>query len=781
MKHKKANVIGQGFTRRQLGSWLGGVSALALTGCGGGSESHSNSDSEAGNSGDQTATTAPVITQFPGNLVGTVGSPLTLSAQVTGEQLRFQWVRNGLDLHGAASPQYRFIPSLADDGAIFGIRAWNSVGQTSHGGTELRLKSGGTGTLMGLTGAMGGPGRMDGLGTDSRIAPLSFLPQIDGSLLIKEFSLYGEKPVWVRLTSTGQREPLGLDNLAPFEGRPHLPVAVVQTETSEMAYRWNGASLGELLLSRSTPNGPDIPTSVDGHRDTDAFVGSVTSPVLMDDGTLYFIDYQVKALRCLTPTQQVVTLSKLPSKSMFDKMVVLADGRFLVQGQDFINFSLKTTLWRLEWVVTGTPRWVWTPLPTTGLHMALATDRSGGRIYGAQGNALIELTADGTVTVLAGSVTASHARHDGPASEARFGLWDNSDFATEIRVGQDGLLWIMEGANATLRQFTPHSGQVQTVLGRGAQSGTADGDSRSTRFESRDIQAWATNTSGNLFLIDSTRDVLRQVGPTGNTDTILSHFPADGGLAVGPDGSYYAVQGYAILRISPTGQQSVLAGQREQSGYVDAQGSSALFLRPKNLCWDAEGCLLVADGWVATDPDQHFTILRGGTVRRVTLDGQVSTFADPPWSGHILSNSFPNSQLLAPSSMACNDLGQIAIADVCFTRRQIRVYDNHGRLFKFLTLPSPVEPYSDLEWRGSALTYLAWADNTSLLWGENNLIQRIELNGQIQTVAGTPGQWGVRRGALPGCLNLVAGLLRNPATANGYFVLCENSVLQMTL
>ncbi|WP_157463124.1 hypothetical protein [Curvibacter gracilis] len=780
MKQEKAKVIGQGLTRRKLGTWLGGASAFALAGCGGGSESRSNADSGENNSGDQTATTAPVIMRFPSNVVGTVGSPLTLSAQVTGKQLRFQWVRNGLDVRGATTPEYSFIPALADDGAIFGIRAWNSVGQTSNSGTELRLQSGGTGTLLGLTGAMGGRGRMDGIGTDSRIAPISFLPQVDGSLLVKEFSPYDKKPTWSRLSSTGQREPLGLNNLAPFEGRPHLPVAMIQTETSEMAFRWNGSSLGELLLSRRIPNVPDIPASVDGHRDTEAFVGSVTSPVLMDDGTLYFIDYQVRAVRCLTPTKQVVTLSKLPSNSMFDKMVVLADGRFLVLGQDLINFGWKRTLWRLELAVTDTPRWVWTPLPTTGLHMALATDRSGNRIYSAQGNALIELTADGTVTVLAGSITASPATYDGPAGEARFELWNSIDFATEVRVGRDGLLWVMEGANATLRQFNTNSGQVQTVLGRSTKSGFANGDSLSAGFENRDIQAWATDTSGNLFLIDRKHNVLRQVAPTGKTETILSHFPADGGLAVGPDGSYYAIQGYAILRISPTGRQSVLAGQLQQSGYVDAQGSSALFLRPRDLCWDADGCLLIADGWVDTDPDQYTAIIRGGTVRKVTQDGHVSTFADPPWSGHTMSNSFPSTQLLAPSSMACNGLSQIAIADVSFVRRQIRVYDNRGRLLKLLTLPSPNEPYSDLESRWSALTYLAWADNTSLLWGENNLIQRIDLNGQTQIVAGTPGQWGVRRGALPGCLNLVAGLLRNPAKPNGYFVLSENLVLQMT-
>ena len=714
--------------------------------------------------------------------MGAVGTPLTLSAQATGGQLSYQWLRNGLDIGSATSAQYSFTPSLADDGATYAIRVWNSAGQTLSTNVELTLQSTGAGTLLGLAGRMGGTGRLDGPGTDNRLALKTFQPQADGSLWIQELTRDSTSSSgWSRWSSTGQRNAVTIGGLVGFRGLTQLPLAQIELQV----YRWNGNALGAYLLGPSSSNIFDIHRLIDGDRDTQADVGAVSSPILRDDGTLYFVDAPNLAVRSLTPQNKVVTLSRLPSSLtslMSFQLAVLADGRYLLLAQD--NNSKTSTLWRLEWVTTGTPRWVWTQLPPTNLHTALLSDRTGSKIYSAQGNALVQVTAEGSVTVLAGSVAASADRQDGPAASARLALWGDSVTTTpELRLDLDGNVWMMEDST-TLRQLDISRRVVRTVLGRNDQSGLVDGLGSEARFRNKDILSWAADTSGNLYLIDSPSQSLRRVSPTGQTSTLLSNFPTGGGLAVGPDGSYYAVRGHAIIKVSPTGQQSVLAGRIDQPGYADGPGSSALFYDPESLAWDAQGRLLVAEAWNTTYTNGQLVGTQGGSVRRVTLDGIVSTFADPPWSGQVVASDYQNARLMAPGWMVCNALGQIAIADIYFVRRQIRIYDNNGQLLRILTLPRFTDDiYFFLDsWISTrSLHRIAWADNTSLLWGEGNLIQRIDMAGQTQTVAGTPGQWGVRRGALPGCLNDVAGLLGNPAKPKSYFVLSENSVLQMTL
>ncbi len=62
--------------------------------------------------------------------VGSVyeGYPALITALVSGRELRYQWLRNGVELPGEQAPALSLLPSLADQGARYQLRASNPAG-----------------------------------------------------------------------------------------------------------------------------------------------------------------------------------------------------------------------------------------------------------------------------------------------------------------------------------------------------------------------------------------------------------------------------------------------------------------------------------------------------------------------------------------------------------------------------------------------------------------------------------------------------------------------------
>ena len=104
-------------------------------------------------------------------------------------------------------------------------------------------------------------------------------------------------------------------------------------------------------------------------------------------------------------------------------------------------------------------------------------------------------------------------------------------------------------------------------------------------------------------------DVDNLVSFGGGNDNALG-----GSLAVHSDGTVYVVDTYnhRILKILANGTVSVLAGGSK--GRADGTGAAAQFNEPEGVAVDAEGNVFVADTW-------------NGTIRKITPDGVVTTFA----------------------------------------------------------------------------------------------------------------------------------------------------------
>ncbi|MBE9586621.1 hypothetical protein IM792_19385 [Mucilaginibacter sp. JRF] len=102
--------------------------------------------------------------------------------------------------------------------------------------------------------------------------------------------------------------------------------------------------------------------------------------------------------------------------------------------------------------------------------------------------------------------------------------------------------------------------------------------------------------------------------------------PAD--VAIGPDSTLYICDAgnKRIVKVTPSGTATVLAGKTGVAGTADGKGANARFIFAINIRYASDNTLWVTD----VDPVSHAP---GKTLRKITLDGTVTTFFTVPSSG----------------------------------------------------------------------------------------------------------------------------------------------------
>ena len=196
---------------------------------------------------------------------------------------------------------------------------------------------------------------------------------------------------------------------------------------------------------------------------------------------------------------------------------------------------------------------------------------------------------------------------------------------------------------------------VSTLAGRPPGPERVDGDRRTARFHQ--LVAAACDAHGNVYVAENT--AVRKITPAGQVSTLLSLRPdrlemhqgqlmrisnlpapgerdlalALGGIAVAANGTVYVSSSHwhVIVRISPAGQASILAGQYDQRGYADGPAAQARFDEPGALALDAQGNLYVAE-------------TGNYTIRKITPAGVVSTLAGKAGEREPDERVYPASQ-----------------------------------------------------------------------------------------------------------------------------------------
>lgn len=235
-----------------------------------------------------------------------------------------------------------------------------------------------------------------------------------------------------------------------------------------------------------------------------------------------------------------------------------------------------------------------------------------------------KITPGGLVSTLAGNPGTS-GNSDGQGSNATFKV------PRGIAVDSHANVYVADTDNHTIRKITP-SGVVSTWLGTAGASGNKDANGTAARFANPHHLVF--DASDNLYIADSTNNIVRKATPAGEVTTALGssrYSSADGmgqaagfsqprGLARDAAGNLYIADSsnHTIRKATPGGVVTTLAGRakRDTSKFdpsrVNGTLTAARFDSPRAIAADKSGNLYVTE---------H------SDIRRIASDGTVSTYA----------------------------------------------------------------------------------------------------------------------------------------------------------
>lgn len=235
----------------------------------------------------------------------------------------------------------------------------------------------------------------------------------------------------------------------------------------------------------------------------------------------------------------------------------------------------------------------------------VAVDAAGNVFVADTGNDSIRRIAPGGVVTTWIGAAGQPGVTDGPRSVARLRA------PTDIALDAAGNLYV--AADTAVRKVSP-DGTVSTFAGAAGQPGRVAGDGAVARFNS--ISGVAVDGSGNVFVAegDSIAGSLRRFDAAArslslgtSTDGILA-LPYAAGIAADAAGNVYVAAGgiiplapvfspsfSSILKVTPQGDVSVLAGTDQELGAVNGTGAVARFRHPRGIAVGSAGRLVVAD------------------------------------------------------------------------------------------------------------------------------------------------------------------------------------------
>ncbi len=293
----------------------------------------------------------------------------------------------------------------------------------------------------------------------------------------------------------------------------------------------------------------------------------------------------------------------------------------------------------------------------------VVADAEGNLYVADNGNHTIRrVSAAGTVMTLAGAPEIQ-GDADGSGSQARF------SFPSCVAFGPDGQLYVADAYNHRIRRVTIQ-GQVTTFAG--SSRGSADGPALEAQFRSPDGLAF--DVVGNLVVADTGNHTLRRINAAGEVTTLAGSAGLTGVVdGAGADARFngptrLALDGtdlfvtdafnHTVRRVTSAGEVSTVAGQPGVSGYQDGPVAGALFNGPNGILRIASGEVLVSE-W-----SSHL-------IRKVSSDGQVSTFGGVPESAGFANGTGTQARLQNPSGVWPSSAGGVAVVDRTHTLRHI--------------------------------------------------------------------------------------------------------------
>lgn len=268
-------------------------------------------------------------------------------------------------------------------------------------------------------------------------------------------------------------------------------------------------------------------------------------------------------------------------------------------------------------------------------------------------------------------------------------------------------------------------GQTTTVAGAGDPS-NRNGGAFKAGFNHPSGIAWGSN--GTLFIADEKNNSIRKITADGTVTTIATGFNGPSAIAADVAGNLYVADCYnhRIRKISFSGVVSTLAGNGKPGDANSPNALSAQFRYPVGIATDLEGNVYVSDEG-------------NNKIRKISAKGAVTTFAG---RGRPGDKDDENGQLAGfnqPAGLAVDRQGNVYVADQL--NHKIRKISPTGSVSTiagtgFAGSANHVEPALASFNNPKALT----VSSTGWIYvcdTGNQLIRRIDPNGQVSTLAGS--------------------------------------------
>lgn len=155
-------------------------------------------------------------------------------------------------------------------------------------------------------------------------------------------------------------------------------------------------------------------------------------------------------------------------------------------------------------------------------------------------------------------------------------------------------LYIADTLNHRLRMVSP-LGVISTIAGTGISGYTGDGGPAS-QAELNQPEAVAADGLGNLYVGDAGNSAIRKISATGIITTFASGIQVNA-IAVDSSGNVYAGRSCTIVKFTPDGQSSIIAGVNQTCGYNGdgIPATQAEIVGSSGLAFDSSGNLYFSD------------------------------------------------------------------------------------------------------------------------------------------------------------------------------------------
>lgn len=271
------------------------------------------------------------------------------------------------------------------------------------------------------------------------------------------------------------------------------------------------------------------------------------------------------------------------------------------------------------------------------------------------------------------------------------------------------------------------AGTLSVLAGSPADAGNVDAAGLAARFNGP--EGIALDAAGNVYVADDYNCTIRKVTPSGSASTYAGSrsrctsqdgpaaragFLTPKAVAVGADGSVYAVDGQRIRRIDVAGTVTTIA-EVPTGMVVPGSGSDPVFI-PAGIAVDAAGNVYVTNG-VGT--------------RRIAPSGATTII-----EGVDVVNGLDGVRIMVPRGIAVDTAGTVYVGAL----------EGGVKRIAGTTTTTVLGP------EAGPVKVLALDPRGNLYIGSADVVRRVAPSGAVTTVAGTLGSSVFVPGSLPGSL-----------------------------